>query len=116
MANAGRRVAREDVSKEVTFKQDAKLKGSRPREEQGRGRGGWKLSVDEGQHVQRPRKGTSPERLSTGEATEAVAVPREAGRGQVRQGPVGSGKSLDFLLQAKGSESLKNFKLGPGRS
>ena len=92
VANAVRRVAREDVSKEVTFKQDARLKGSQPREERGRGRDGRKLSVDKGQHVQRPRKGTSPERLSNGKATEAVAVPREAGRGQVRQGYVVRGK------------------------
>lgn len=34
--------------------------------------------------------------------------------GQV--GPCGSGKSLDFILQAKGSKSLKDLKLRPDGS
>lgn len=69
-----------------------------------------------GQGVQRFQKGNILEHLSKGKATEAVNGPREASSGRVRWGPVGGGKSLDFILQAKESKSLKDLKLRPDRS
>lgn len=72
-------MAGQDLSTDVTFRQDERLEGSQPMEEQGRVRGGRKLSVYQGQHVQRPRKGTSLEHLSNRKASEAVTGPREAG-------------------------------------
>lgn len=58
--------------------------------------------------MQRPQKGTSLEGLSHRKATEATRQ-AEARPG----GVVGLGKSQNSILQAKGSKSLNNFKLGP---
>ena len=65
-----RQTGQEDLRAEVTSKEEERLKGSQSREEQGRARGGRMLSVDKGEHEQRPQKGSSSEHQSNRKATE----------------------------------------------
>lgn len=73
----------EDLSKEVTFKEEESLKARQPRDKLDRARGGRMLSAEKGQPEQRLRKGSRLEHQSSRKAIEAVPGPGEAGRGQV---------------------------------